>query len=313
MNLNKIKIKILNYFPKKIVLGLSGGPDSVFLFHILKKLHVANKLELVCVHLNHGWREEAIKDELFCKTLCEKYNIKLITEHAKNLPNIKHNGSKEEVGRKLRRNFFEFILKQENANLIALAHHADDQQETFFIRLLRGTTLNGLTCMKEIDGHYIRPLLDTKKQNILDYLHYNNLNYVIDESNNSEKFLRNRIRKNILPTIKASDNRFDKKFSDTLKHLQEEELFLVKLTEQYFDTIFSDNKGNIKTFNSLDPIIQRRVLIKWLCNEGVSFIPSSSYLEELIRFISSERGGSHIIHTDWKISKKQNWFWLSNP
>jgi len=292
----------------KLVVGLSGGPDSVFLMHLLNKF---KNLKIIAAHLNHGWRKEADQDEKFCKKLCENLGIELIAEHAKNLDSeIKPNGSKEEIGRKLRRQFFEKILKDSNSDFIALAHHQQDQQETFFMRLIRGCSLSGLTSMNSVQGFYIRPLLETSKDEILNHLHENKIEYVTDSTNYSEDFLRNRIRMKVIPAIKEIDSRFDKKFETSMNLLKKENDFLQKLTEESYKEIFEENKGDRKKFLDLDSVLQKRLLIFWLSQEKVKFSPSLSHIEEIIRFLSHERGGSHQVHEEWNINKKSNSFWL---
>ncbi len=321
MLFKKIETNIKNIIEKKlkIILGLSGGPDSIFLFHFLKYLHDQNKITLIAAHLDHGWRKESIEDVKFCQSLCNKNNIPLIHEHANNLcANLKFNGSKEELGRKLRRTFFENVLKKEKADFVALGHHQQDQQETFFWRIIRGSSLCGLTCMKKTDSFYIRPLLNINKQEILNYLEENKIKYLIDKTNNSDCFLRNRIRKYVLPAIQKADDRFNAKFESTIKHLQEEELFLKKLTHNSFETVFTKKLkaeqllycGNLKSFLNIDKVLQKRILIYWLNKEKVTFSASDKYFNEILRFLSNTRGGSHQLYLSWKLNKKKNLFWI---
>ena len=302
---------------KKIILGLSGGPDSILLFLFLKKLKSENKIDLVCAHLDHEWRKESIKDVIFCKQLCEKENIKFIEEKASNINlNIKFNGSQEEVGRILRHTFLKDILQKEKADYIALGHHLQDQQETFLWRIIRGTTLSGLTCMKKNDVQYMRPLLNIEKKEIIDYLDKNKIEYLIDKTNESDKYLRNKIRKYVIPQIEKCDPRFSKKFASTLQYLQEEDDFLKKLSQTVFNKIFyhssKKNKfiGNLKEFRSLDIVIKKRVIILWFCKENLKFNLSNNYLNEILRFIDNKNGGSHQISTTFNITKKQNSFWI---
>lgn len=310
--------KIINLENKpKIILGLSGGPDSIFLFLFLNKLAQENKIELICAHLNHEWRPEANLDVEFCKNLCKQNNIKFIAGKASELEiAIKFNGSLEEIGRKLRRYFFNKVLQQENANYIALAHHLQDQQETFFWRIIRGTTLKGLSGMKMLQKPYLRPLLNIEKKEILEYLDRNNVKYLIDYTNDSDKYLRNRIRKYVLPALEKVDARFSKKFLTTLNFLQEEEEFLNKITEDNFNNIFKINNniinnkytGNLSEFKKLDIILQKRILIYWLDKEKVKFAPSNNFLLEILRFLNNPNGGKHKINQDFSIIKKQNLF-----
>ncbi len=128
-----------------IIVGLSGGPDSVFLLHFLATLKKEYNLTLIAAHLNHGWRESAIDDELFCKTLCTEQGITYRSAHASKLtPTKKSRGSLEDEGRMLRHHFFAQLAQEYNAHKIALAHHQDDQEETFFIRLIRVQASPGL-------------------------------------------------------------------------------------------------------------------------------------------------------------------------
>jgi len=319
--ISNIKTKILNLTTKtsekpKIVLGLSGGADSTFLFYILKELHHEDKINLIAAHLNHGWRDEAIIDETFCKNLCLTNKIEVIIANANEFTiKIKQNGSKEEYGRKLRRYFLNEVLKNNSADYIALAHHQQDQQETFFWRIIRGSTLNGLTCMKESEGNLIRPLLNLSKNEILTFLKKNNLKFIEDESNFSEAFLRNRIRKHVIPAMNKCDSRFEKKLNDTIKMLQEEEAFLDHLTLEQFEKTFKkeNNKliGNLNYFKALNPVLQKRLIIKWLCSENVKFQISNNYLNEILNFLYSKEGGTHQINQSWNIVKKQKQFWIN--
>jgi len=314
-----------------VLLGLSGGPDSVFLLYFFKHLVEQNKITLTAAHLNHGWRKESCDDEEFCKSLCDKLHIPLVIEHAKNLTHntgvkVAHAGSLEEMGRKLRQKFFSQARLALQADCIALAHHKQDQLETFFIRLIRGTSLDGLTAIKPVQMIqsclYIRPLLLISKKDILEYLHKNNILYVCDSTNNSNDFLRNRIRHQVIPALQNIDPRFEQKFETTLKNLTHENEFLQDLSQQAFKNTFVFHKnsglnpptacfiGNKSSFKELAKPLQKRVVIDWLKRENAHFIPSNGLLEEIIRFVCSERGGSHQITSYWQIKKQQKKFWI---
>ena len=220
-----------------ILVGFSGGPDSMFLLHYLKTLEEKFFLKLSVAHLNHGWRKESDDEEVFCRNVCEKLQIPIFIEHAKNIEKIlqaessttkklsgdskKASPFTEELGRIFRIHFFNKIKKECNADYIALAHHQQDQQETFFIRLIRGCSLSGLTAIKPVQGDFLRPLLKTSKEEILTYLHKNKIEYLTDPTNESCEFLRNRIRKWVIPALKKTDPRFDKKFETSLDALEQ--------------------------------------------------------------------------------------------
>ena len=319
MILKKIKKNIKNIIdfskvkPKEkiiIIIGFSGGPDSMALLHVFKQLTLEYKIKIIAAHLNHCWRKEASSDALFCQKTCEALNIPIhITSANKLQLNIRYNGSKEEVGRKNRQFFFKQILEKEKANFIALGHHLQDQQETFFYRILRGCSLSGITAMNLKENIYIRPLLNISKDEILKYLNKNNIKYLIDKTNNSELYLRNRIRKYIIPAMIKSDSRFNKKFQDTLLNLKEIENFLQNLTQTEFNSVFIKNKiGNLKHFLNLNLAIQKRILILWLSKENVQFNPSKNFLNEILRFLNNKNGGKHKLGLNWKIIKKRNLF-----
>src|SRR3990167_2187832 len=286
----------------KILVGLSGGPDSVCLLHVLYSLKDELNLSLVAAHLDHEWRKESYKDAEFCKKLCNKLDIKLILEQASNLDKeFKDVGSKEDLGRKMRRYFFEESAKKIDANFVALGQHLQDQEENFFIRLIRGTSLSGLTGIKAKDGIYIRPLINIKKDEIIDYLKKYNLEYVTDITNIDEAYLRNRIRKKVIPALQECDSRFDENFSRTLHKLQEADNFIEKIVENYIE-----ENLNIKQLLDLDSYLQKRILLKWLINSKVQFNISESFLDEILKFLKSEHGGTHQLHEKWFIEKKQN-------
>jgi tRNA(Ile)-lysidine synthase len=302
----------------KVIIGFSGGPDSIFLLLILHALQQEKALTVIAAHLDHGWRSESTTDVEFCANVCQKLGIDFVTEHASQLNmTIKFNGSQEEIGRLMRRFFLKQVYQKKQADLIALAHHLQDQQETFFIRLMRGTTLSGLRCMDEFDStsRYMRPLLHSSKKEILEYLLANNIGYLTDSTNMSNKYLRNRIRKNILPALKQCDQRFDKKFQNMIEQIKQEDNFLQSLTQQSFQVIFELNAqkklyGNLEKFRQLHTVLQHRLILFWLIYEKIKFTPSSGLVNEITRFLNRLTGGTHQISCSTKISKKQKLFWL---
>ncbi len=301
----------------KIVVGLSGGPDSVFLLHLLAHKQRQGEIKtLIAAHLDHEWREDSGKDAKFCRKLASSYNVEFVDSKLSELAiSLKFNGSKEEFGRRARRFFFETLCKKHNLDLIALAHHAQDQQETFFIRLLRGATLTGLTGMKPKNGSYIRPLLETNKKDIISFLKKENIPYITDPTNESEQFLRNKIRKHVLPALKKCDERFDTKFKETLESLRKTETYLQKETTKIFKEITIQNKIgrciNTEKLFALDSVAQNRVLLFWLCTENIQFPVSKGFFSELLRFLKQPSGGSHKCCPDWSIIKKKGISWIS--
>lgn len=198
-----IKENDLLFSGDKILIALSGGPDSVFLFHFLNKFKKKYKIELGAVHINHLLRgEDSDRDELFCKTICDELSIpfyqlrKNIKSYAK-----KNKMSLEVAGRKVRYDFFEKISKANGYDKIATAHNADDNTETVFINIIKGAGIKGIAGIPVKRKNIIRPILSLTKKEILDYLEKNKFEYRIDESNISDEFERNFLRNKVIPLI----------------------------------------------------------------------------------------------------------------
>ena len=295
----------------KIILGLSGGPDSMMLLHYLCTKQTERSIELIAAHLDHEWRANSQNDVEFCREQTERIGARFIYSKISDLSfKPKFNGSKEDLGRLMRRHFLETIKKQENADFIALAHQMQDQQEPFFIRMIRGSSLAGLTAMRPLQGDYIRPLLETDRTDIIAYLESNQIPYLIDPSNESNLYLRNRIRNQVLPVLRTIDNRFDQNFARTLQQLKETDDFLDKLTAKTLTSISSIIEGRIairaKEFNALSTVLQKRIIITWLIHEQVPFTPSEQFLHEIINFMAQPAGKAHQLHQSWSINKKQS-------
>lgn len=289
-----------------VIVGLSGGPDSVCLLHYLITQTDVPGLRIIAAHLDHGWRATSEQDALFCKKLCEELEIEFVSKNTGQVSfKPKKDGSKESAGRQLRRYFFEKTAEKFEAESIVLAHHLDDQVETFFIRLMRGTTVSGLGCIKAQDGNYLRPLLQATKQDILNYCDQNLLSYVQDPTNNSDAFLRNRIRNTLIPVLKECDERSEQQIIRTINQLQETEQFLETLTEKTFSELSPDQKLDLKKFRELEPFLQKRIVSLWLCNNAPAFTLTESFIQEIIRFLLNQDGGKHQLGATWSIIKKE--------
>jgi len=298
-----------------IIIGLSGGPDSIFLLHLLHSLQKERNLKLIAAHLDHEWRLDSAKDVEFCREATKKLGIEFACAKISELGlDLKFEGSQEELARRYRRYFLEQIKKKYNADLIALGQHLQDQEETFFIRLIRGTTLSGLIGIKPQQGVYVRPLLETNKKDILDYLDKNKIAYLTDPTNVEESFLRNRIRLKVLPALQECDNRFNQNFLRTLHNLQETEAFLTKLTEKTFEEISEEKDGtfyiDLNSFFNLDPFLQPRILMHWLIQQQVPFVPTEKFLDEIMRYLKEGKQKEHQIHETWSIKKEKNKVYL---
>ncbi|MGL4914595.1 MAG: tRNA lysidine(34) synthetase TilS [Romboutsia sp.] len=193
----------------KVVLGLSGGPDSVCLLHILYRLKEKMNIEVYAAHLNHQIRGiEAQKDALYISQICEDLGITSFVKSI-NVPQYcKENGlSVEEGARKLRYEMFEEIKKKTKSNKIAIGHNLNDQAETVLMRIMRGTGLQGLKGIAYIrDKEIIRPILDIERSEIEAYCNQYELNPRIDKTNLESIYTRNKIRLELIPYMKDNFN-----------------------------------------------------------------------------------------------------------
>lgn len=204
-----------------IVVGFSGGPDSVFLVEMLKKLQYFFNFKIYLVHINHLLRgEDADADENFSFEYAKKNNLEIFIKRIPVKEIAKEVGKTlEEVGREERYKFFSEIYEKVGANKIATAHNKDDQIETFLFRLIRGTSLQGLEGIKIKNNNIIRPISEIYKKDILKYLNKNEIQYKIDKTNFENEFTRNSIRLDLIPFI---EERYNIKFKDKIFSLIEE-------------------------------------------------------------------------------------------
>ena len=204
-----------------IVVGFSGGPDSVFLVEMLKKLQHFFNFKFYLVHINHLLRgEDADSDENFSFEYAKKNNLEIFIKRIPVKEIAKEIGKTlEEVGREERYKFFSEIYEKVGATKIATAHNKDDQIETFLFRLIRGTSLQGLEGIKIKNNNVIRPISEIYKKDILEYLNKNEIQNKIDKTNFENEFTRNSIRLDLIPFI---EERYNIKFKDKIFSLIKE-------------------------------------------------------------------------------------------
>jgi tRNA(Ile)-lysidine synthase len=300
-----------------IIIGLSGGPDSVCMTHLLAQLAPSIGFTVIAAHFDHQWRSDSALDAQFCEQFCKTLNIKFIAGQADTITvEHKKTGSAEADARNLRRSFLESIAREHQAESIALAHHQQDQHETFLIRLIRGATIAGLASMRIHHGNYIRPLLTCTKEQILAYLQEHNLQFRQDPSNNSQSFLRNRIRTNVIPALQACDARFAHNANNTIAAIQQADSFLERIVHsayqqvsvtQYSNDSSPSTRLSVSKLQQLDSFLHKRIVLHWLIAHEVPFTVSDKFLSEVTRFLFRPSGGKHSLHPEWYINKKQGW------
>ncbi len=213
----------------KIIVAVSGGPDSVCLLDILAALAPKYNFRLHIAHVNYGLRgKESDGDEKYVRNLAKKYSLPINVSNAKKQAKTKAGENLENKLRQIRYSFFEKIRRQKKFNLIAVAHNQDDQAETVLMRILRGSGLQGLASMSAKSQNIIRPLLDTSRKEIEKYLKEKNIPFRIDKSNKDTVFFRNKIRRHLIPyleknfkiSIKKNLSSLAKTISDDFEYIQ---------------------------------------------------------------------------------------------
>ncbi len=190
-----------------IVLGVSGGPDSVALLHIFAHLRYEFAFKLHVAHFNHALRKTALSDQKFVQKLADQLNVPFHAEVCPRLPQ----GSIEEQARLRRFDFLVKLAKRLKANAVCLGHTRDDLAETVLMRLLRGAGLFGVRAIlpqREISGiSFVRPLLEFRKKELLNYLTRNRILFRRDHTNDQQKFFRNKIRLELIPLLQKRYNK----------------------------------------------------------------------------------------------------------
>lgn len=254
-----------------IILAISGGPDSMALLYIMDKLKKDFKITLTVAHVNHSLRPEADEEESFVKECSLNLGIPFYS-HKADVAKIalQEKKSIEEAGRQVRYQFFDRLLKDLKADLIATAHHQDDNAETVLLNLLRGTGIKGLRGIMPVNDNIIRPLLAISKAEIMTYIKDNSLPYCIDESNFDPIYLRNKIRNELIPLLEKEYNpRIVEGLSKLALIAREENEFLELKSEQVFNkALLSQSASTIKldhTILATLPIaLCKRVLLRAL-------------------------------------------------
>lgn len=252
----------------KIVIGVSGGPDSICLLHVLYGLKEKLGIEIVVAHVNHMLRDVADLETEYVQNFCKKLGIECYVKKADILEISKtQKKGTEEVGRQIRYDFFDEVAKKTNSNKIATAHNSNDRAETVILNILRGSGLSGLKGIEPIrDNKYIRPLINTDRQDIENYCNDNKLEPKYDKTNNENIYTRNKVRNTVIPYIKKEFNPNIIKTINRLSSLAtEENEYLQAITKQEFENLLIEKTENIildlHKFNSLNLVIKRRLIL----------------------------------------------------
>jgi len=262
----------------KVLISISGGPDSVFLTFFLSQLKEKYKIELYAFHLDHMTRNgESLKDAEFVKRFCSSLSIPLFSERIdviKWCEDRKLNF--QEGARILRKEFLDKISSKNCIDKIAIAHNADDSIETFFINLLRGSGLRGMSSIKPFSGNVIRPLINIHKKDIVSYLDEHKIEYCIDYTNLENNYFRNKVRLTLIPFLENNFRKDIKKQTlKAIESIREADEYLERVSIKVLQDIVKEkNINNLdeikqsaylaisqKALMSIEPIIRKRIII----------------------------------------------------
>lgn len=271
-----MKNKVLNYIKKHkliemrdhIIVGVSGGADSMCLLHILKDIQKEYGLHLTVAHINHGIREEAKDDAAFVRGICRRWNIPY-KEHRCNIEKIAKakKCSEEEAGRDERYMFFEKVRIECGGDKISVAHTMNDQAETMLMRLIRGTGITGLGGIMSKRECIIRPLLAITREEVEDYCKEHNILFKEDITNQMDIYTRNKLRLQVLPMLKREFNpKIVESLALTSQQLQETEEYLEIQTKEVYKILVKRYKDGysipIVPFLQCHLVIQSRLIRK---------------------------------------------------
>lgn len=285
-----------NRKPGTVVAGISGGPDSMALLHLLITIREKNNIEIICAHVNHNVRVESKNEAEYLESFCKEHNIKFemtkIEEYSGN--------NFENEARIKRYNFFEKLIVKYNAPFLITAHHGDDLIETVLMRMVRGSTFKGYAGFSKIvdkDTYEIlRPFINITKKDIEQYNEKHQLKYFIDATNETDEHTRNRYRKNVLPFLKEEDSNVHEKFLKFSQMILEYNNYIDCEMKRKLGDVYCDNVLNITEFLKLDSFMQKRVinhLLESIYLDDITLI-NDNHTTSIINLINSPKPNSYV-------------------
>lgn len=272
----------------KVIIGVSGGADSICLLELVK-ISVPLK-NIICAHINHNIREESKEEEKFVQDYCLKNNIIFET-----ITFAKGNYNESEL-RKKRYQFFDEIVNKYQAKYLFTAHHGDDLIETIMMRLTRGSNLKGYAGIELISKRknytILRPLLYLTKDEIIKYNEDNNIKYVTDESNFKDDYTRNRYRHYILPYLKKENKNVHLKYLKFSNELLEYYNFVNEIVKKSIEDNYNNGVYNLKGFNTQDKLINRKIIEELLRLQYVDNLEliNDKHVQSILRLLNKSNG-----------------------
>lgn len=295
-----------------VIVGVSGGPDSMALLSILSDFREKLPFNIVCAHVNHNVRKESEQEKEFVKDFCQERNI--VFEYYK----IEHysDDNFHNEARTIRYHFFENLIQKYHAHHLMTAHHADDLMETILMRITRGSTLKGYSGFSKVvkrEGYQIlRPLISFTKENILNYLQEKNISYVTDHSNEKDVYTRNRYRKYILPVLKKESPKVHEKFYKFSQTLLEYQEYVEKEVELKYHKMYSNYSLDLKQFQKEEPLIQKNILCKLLEDyyQDDLMLITETHVELILKLIQNNKNTFICLPNQVIIRKEYDKLWI---
>ncbi len=295
----------------KVVLGVSGGADSICLLFLLLKLRERLGIALYVVHVNHGIRADAGADAAYVERLCQEHELPFVLEEVRieEVAKVLHVGC-EEAGRMIRYQAFAKACETYGCNKIAVAHNSNDRAETMLFHLFRGTGLRGMAGMLPVRDNILRPLLCLEREEIEEYLRIKGISYQQDSTNDTDDYARNRIRRNILPYVRENISEgCVRNMCRAAELFAQEEAYLQEQTESALKecTAQEDELGIVfcvSGFLTYHPAIRKRMLhaaLKRLSAGGKDI--GAMHIEDLMTLF--ERPGNRQIYLPCRIVAKR--------
>ena len=306
--LQKFQSHIFQNFPflsgKKLLLATSGGLDSMVMVDLFRKL----SFEIAIAHCNFQLRGvESFEDQNFVQHYAEANEIKLfVTQFDTEAFAKDYKLSTQVAARELRYNWFHELLETENFDYVLTAHHADDNLETFLINLVRGTGLDGLTGIPAKNENVIRPLLLFSRQEIEQYAKEDNIDWREDSSNALDKYLRNKIRHNLIPILKELNTDFLSSFHKTQVYLQESKTMVEDASIMVYQQVAKESGEDIHfDLNKLQQLPNyKSYLYQWLREFGFSA------WDDIYDLVESQ-SGKQVFSNEFRLLKNRGFLILS--
>ena len=280
-----------------IVAGISGGPDSMALLHVLKSLKKELDIRIVCAHVNHKQRPESDEEEEYVRDYCKKNDILFECLRKENWGDDNF----ENEARSVRYKFFDELIETYGAKFLMTAHHADDLIETILMRIVRGSTLKGYSGFSKIvekDNYKIvRPFITLTKDELLKYDEENNIKYYVDSTNFDKTHTRNRYRSQMLPFLKSENKNVHKKFLKFSETLIENSNYIDKEANRMFNRVFQNGVLYVDKFVDLDKVIQTKIIyniLERIYGDDLLII-GDAHVELIFDLIKSNKSNS-IVH-----------------